>query len=135
MHRQYKSYLALCWLIPEFWSKSIDLHNNEILSYYHQAGDSIYLFLAVLTNFQLNTIANNARGDDIHHLKGIVIDWISGAEPLQPPLSKQDRSGRWLHHNVTARLLCPITYAWDDPECQGHSTPTLSACYDLFGGC
>jgi hypothetical protein len=66
---------------------------------------------------QLNTAANNARGDDVHRLKEIVIDWIGeGEQPLAPPLSKLDRGGRWLHHGVTARLLCPITYDWDDPE-------------------
>ena len=72
--------------------------------------------LPVSTNFQLNTTANNARGDDIHRLKGAIIAWIGDPEAQQPSLSKQDRSGRWLHHDITARLLCPINYDWDDPE-------------------
>lgn len=115
-HRQYRSYLALCRLIPEFRSKNIELHGDEILNYYHQAGNSTYYVMSLFIHSQLNTAANNARGDDVHRLKEIIIDWIRGMESLQPLLSKQDRSGRWLHHNVTARLLCPITYNWDDPE-------------------
>ena len=32
-HRLYGSYLAVCRLVPEFRSKSIELHDNELLSY------------------------------------------------------------------------------------------------------
>jgi len=65
MDRQYRSYLALCRLIPEFRNKSVELHDDELLSYYHQ----------------LNTAANNARGDDVHRLKEVIVDWISGSNP------------------------------------------------------
>lgn len=75
-----------------------------------------YLAVSIFTNLQLNTAASNARGDDVHRLKEIIIDWISETEAQRLSLSKQDRSGRWLHHDVTARLLCPISYDWDNLE-------------------
>ena len=50
-HRLYGSYLAVCRLVPEFRSKSIELHDNELLSYYNQVGNPTAEFaISVLTN-------------------------------------------------------------------------------------
>ena len=40
-HRQYTSYLALCQLIPEFCDKPLELHGDELISYYNQVGGRI----------------------------------------------------------------------------------------------
>jgi hypothetical protein len=38
--RQYKSYLALCRLIPEFHNKVTELHEDELIDFYSKVGDT-----------------------------------------------------------------------------------------------
>ena len=31
-----------------------------------------------------------------------------------PPLTKEDKSGRGFYNDATGRLLCPVDYNWND---------------------
>ena len=66
---------------------------------------------------QLLNGANNARSDDISRMKSAVADFLNQRlnGPPDPPLHLDVRDNRGLQNDFTGRLLCPITYDWEDP--------------------
>ena len=55
------------------------------------------------------------RSDDTHLLKVDVVNWLmSSSLKPDPPLSRDDKSGREFYNDSTGRLLCPVDYDWND---------------------
>ena len=66
---------------------------------------------------QLQTGANNARSDDLNHIRDYLADWLNQSQLRpSPPLAKDKRDNRGICHDVTGRLLCPAEFDWDDLE-------------------
>ncbi|KAG1893608.1 uncharacterized protein F5891DRAFT_962684, partial [Suillus fuscotomentosus] len=60
---------------------------------------------------KLNESSDGARGDDSAGLKRAVADWLMERTPTpNPPIHKQNKSGRGFYHDVTGELLCPVDY-------------------------
>ena len=66
---------------------------------------------------QLQKGANDARSDDVRHIKEEVANWINQTFSPTTPLSVKQRDDRGLQNDITGRLLCPIELSWDDDEC------------------
>ncbi|KAG1832488.1 hypothetical protein EV424DRAFT_1563873 [Suillus variegatus] len=65
---------------------------------------------------KLNESSDGARGDDSAGLKRAVADWLMERTPTpNPPIHKQNKSGRGFYHDMTGELLCPVDYNWSDP--------------------
>jgi hypothetical protein len=87
--------------------------------------------ILISINFKLQSGANDARSDDTVRLKNVVASWLNSrirntelAEEDPPTgaqvsdlLIPEEKGRRGISHDVTGRLLCPITYDWDDPTC------------------
>ncbi|KAG1893345.1 uncharacterized protein F5891DRAFT_963076, partial [Suillus fuscotomentosus] len=59
----------------------------------------------------LNESSDGARGDDSAGLKRAVADWLMERTPTpNPPIHKQNKSGRGFYHDVMGELLCPVDY-------------------------
>ncbi len=65
---------------------------------------------------QLQKGANDARSDDVRRVKEEVAMWLNTDHAPSPPFNVKARSDRGRQNNITARLLCPIEYDWDDEE-------------------
>ena len=58
---------------------------------------------------------SGARSDDTKSLKAVVVDWITPRDkPLNPPLSRSNKTVRGFHHPTTGALLCPAGLDWND---------------------
>ena len=66
---------------------------------------------------QLQHGANSARSDDVNHIKAEVCSRVNNQYKPDVLLQKGDRSNRGIQHDVCGKLLCPVTYNWDEPEC------------------
>jgi len=64
--------------------------------------------------------ANDARSDDAHRLRSEVADWLNSRTDGSPGgtrrLSTKQKDDRGIGNDVTGRLLCPVTYDWDNPD-------------------
>lgn len=66
---------------------------------------------------QVQKGVSSARSDDTKSMKSAVLDWITPRDvPLNPPLSRNVKTNRGFHHNVTGALLCPAGADWNDSE-------------------
>jgi hypothetical protein len=75
--------------------------------------------ILIIINIKLQSGANDARSDDTGRLKTAVAEWLNTREHegTQMPkyLSPKQKDERGICNDVTGRLLCPISYEWDDP--------------------
>jgi hypothetical protein len=72
---------------------------------------------------KLQTGANDARSDDTSRLKVAIAEWLNERGEPNTRLSAKVKSERGLSNDLTGRLLCPIDYDWDNPECVIHFSP------------
>ncbi|TFY56609.1 hypothetical protein EVJ58_g7537 [Rhodofomes roseus] len=65
---------------------------------------------------QLRKGADQARSTDAHVMKASIIDYLAedNGKPLDPPLDRESKYGRGLHHEATGRLLCPAIWDWSN---------------------
>ncbi|KAJ3515793.1 hypothetical protein NMY22_g14358 [Coprinellus aureogranulatus] len=98
--RDIRVFLKLLDLIPGLEERIMDGSPEEVL--------------AVANMVQKG--ANSSRSDDTRSLKSAVIDWISPADGLRPPLHRNSKTDRGFFHEVTGALLCPTSLDWTDPE-------------------
>jgi hypothetical protein len=69
-------------------------------------------------SIQIQKGASSARSDDTKTLKGAVLDWITPNDrALVPALSRNLKTNRGFHHEVTGGLLCPAGLNWADEAC------------------
>jgi hypothetical protein len=70
------------------------------------------------SHWQLQHGANDARSHDTGVLKRAIAEWLNNRIPNPiPPFSAVSKADRGTFNDITGRLLCPIDYSWDDPEC------------------
>lgn len=62
--------------------------------------------------------ANDARADDTSRLKVAIAEWLNSRDSseMRSRLSPKKKLDCGIRNDVTGHLLCPIDYAWDDPE-------------------
>ncbi|TFK58998.1 hypothetical protein BDN72DRAFT_865509 [Pluteus cervinus] len=99
--RTYTAYKTVIDLVPALPQKLCDLTLGE---------EGLRLFIQALEKKAID-----ARGDDVRRLKEELAGWLNRFEPTPQPLFDKQRSNRGLTHDLTGKLLTPITWDWTDP--------------------
>ncbi|KJA23242.1 hypothetical protein HYPSUDRAFT_137971, partial [Hypholoma sublateritium FD-334 SS-4] len=80
--------------------------------------------------------ANDARSDDVRRIKEELASWLNMEHTPNPPFQVKSRGDRGRQNNITARLLCPIEYDWNDEEVRsGIRAGTIDISEDYFLRC
>ena len=115
----YQSYLELVKLVPTLMEKITNPHGRTRMLFYKcvssKFSDSSQ-GLTFLYSLKLLDCANNARSDDTARVKSTIANLLNNRtnNPANPLLELETRDGRGLQNDFTGRLLCPITYDWED---------------------
>lgn len=117
--RCYHALEKLNKLIPGFEQKAKAA--EHLNTYCAPVCRSHRLITVILLSIKLQSGANDARSDDTHRLRAEVADWLNSRTDDSPEgtrrLSTKRKDDRGIGNDVTGRLLCPVTYDWDNPEC------------------
>ncbi|KAF9529567.1 hypothetical protein CPB83DRAFT_893380 [Crepidotus variabilis] len=80
--------------------------------------------------------ANEARRDDLRRILGELPQWLNEDFTPERAFSLKNRRDRGLQNAVTGRLLCPISYNWDDTAVRTSiRNGTISIADDFYLAC
>jgi hypothetical protein len=111
-------------LIPGFEAKAAAVEDIEAFCapVCLQFPDISHEDILIRNEIKLQAAANDARSDDTSKLKVVIAEWLYHLGGSDPTLPTNVRGECSKYNDITARLLCPIQYDWDDPECVIHTS-------------
>jgi hypothetical protein len=116
-------------LQKRMWKRSLSMHllkllledssvDNEDLDKYITLVFSIFSYYHLFCHMssKLQKGANDARSNDVRHIKEELGDWLNIDFSPTVPFATRSRVGRGLQNDICSRLLSPIDHHWDDEQ-------------------